>query len=137
MFNGRRAAPSSSSAGDNHSATTVVTMEDARPQYDFFIAHASPDQEAAEQLFDLLKERSTPFLDSRVLQFGDEWDRELALAQRQSRITVVLVSSRTDDAFYEREEIAAAIALARGDPQGHRVVPVYLDANPSRRTASS
>lgn len=105
-------------------------MEDARPQYDFFIAHAGPDQEAAEQLFDLLKEHSKPFLDSRVLRLGDDWDRELTRAQRQSKITVVLVSSQTGDAFYEREEIAAAIALARKDPDGHRVVPVYLDANP-------
>lgn len=104
-------------------------MGDARPRYDFFIAHAGPDREASEQLFDLLKGRCTPFLDFRVLQFGDDWDRELALAQRQSRVTVVLVSSRTDDAFYEREEIAAAIALARRDPGGHRVVPVYLDSS--------
>ena len=104
-------------------------MGDSRPQYDFFIAHAGPDQEASERLFNLLEGRSTPFLDSRVLQYGDNWDRELALAQQQSRITVVLVSSRTDDAFYEREEIAAAIDLARKDPEGHRVVPVYLDSS--------
>ena len=111
------------------SAIRSVTMENARPQYDFFIAHATPDRGAAEQLFDLLKEHSKPFLDSRVVQLGDDWDRELARAQRQSRITVVLVSSRTGDAFYQREEIAAAIALARKDPESHRVVPVYLDAN--------
>jgi WD40 repeat protein len=103
-------------------------MADAR-RYDFFIAYAGPDRQAAEQLSDLLQERSVPFLDCRVLQFGDDWDRELALAQRQSGITVVLISSRTGDAFYEREEIAAAIALARRDPQGHRVVPVYLDTS--------
>ena len=103
-------------------------MADAR-QYDFFIAYAGPDRQAAEQLSDLLQERSVPFLDCRVLQFGDDWDRELALAQQRSRITVVIVSSRTGDAFYEREEIAAAIALARRDPQGHRVVPVYLDTS--------
>src|SRR5271154_3944454 len=103
-------------------------MGDAR-RYDFFIAYAGPDRETAEQLSDLLQERSVPFLDCRVLQFGDDWDRELALAQRRSKITVVLVSSRTSDAFYEREEIAAAIALARRDPEGHRVVPVYLDTS--------
>jgi hypothetical protein len=44
-------------------------MEDASPRYDFFIAHAGPDRDSAERLFDLLKERSTPFLDSRVLRF--------------------------------------------------------------------
>jgi len=102
-------------------------MGDAR-RFDFFVAYAGPDREAAEELADLLQERSALFLDCRMLRFGDDWDRELALAQRQSRITVVLVSARTGDAFYEREEIAAAIALARKDPEGHRVVPVYLDS---------
>lgn len=104
-------------------------MEDAKPRYDFFIAHAGPDREAAERLFDLLQERSAPFLDSRMLKPGDDWDHELARAQQQSRITIVLVSPRTGDAFYEREEIAAAVSLARKNPEGHRVVPMYLDAS--------
>jgi len=42
-------------------------------------------------------------------------------------VTVVLVSKTTDSAFYEREEIAAAISYSRMSPSLHRVVPVYLD----------
>jgi WD40 repeat protein len=103
-------------------------MENASPRYDFFIAYAGQDREAAERLFGLLKERSAPFL-ARELRPGDDWDRELPLAQRQSRITVVLVSSRTGDASYQLEEIAEAIELSRENPEGHRVVPVYLDAD--------
>ena len=52
-------------------------------------------------------------------------------AQRTARITVVLVSSRYPTAYYLREEIAQAIALARSDPGAHRVVPVYLDGWPT------
>ena len=40
----------------------------------------------------------------------------------------MLISSRTEQAYYEREEVAAALDLARRDPKAHRVVPVYLDA---------
>ena len=95
------------------------------PRYDFFIAHAGPDEKVAADLFDLLQTDAEVFLDSRCLELGDDFDRSLALAQRRSSVTVVLVSSRTEHAFYQREEIAAAIDMARGE-QGHRVVPVYL-----------
>ena len=36
----------------------------------------------------------------------------LAAAQRRSRVTIVLVSPNTDEAYYQREEIAAAIDWA-------------------------
>lgn len=45
----------------------------------------------------------------------------------RSLLTVVLVSTRTDQAYYQREEIAAAIEMARKDPTTHRVIPVFLD----------
>ncbi|MGH8904445.1 MAG: pentapeptide repeat-containing protein, partial [Egibacteraceae bacterium] len=98
--------------------------------YDFFIAHSAADTATAERLFDLLSPESNVFLDSRCLLPGDDWDQALADAQRRSKVTVVLVSNRTERAFYQREEIAAAIALARKDPEAHRAVPVYLDGPP-------
>jgi hypothetical protein len=61
------------------------------------------------------------------LKLGDDWDYELAEAQRVARITVVIISSQTDKAYYQREEIASAIAMARQDKDRHRVVPIYLD----------
>ena len=67
------------------------------------------------------------FLDTRRLLLGDDWDNKLAEAQKTAQISVILVSSNTERAYYQREEIAAAIDLARDDDAGHRVVPVYLD----------
>jgi hypothetical protein len=93
--------------------------------YDFFIAHAGPDGPVAERLFDLLAPTASVFLDSRSLVLGDDFDVVLASSQRSSEVTLVLVSGRTEKAFYQREEIAAAIDLARGE-HGHRVVPIYL-----------
>jgi hypothetical protein len=99
--------------------------------YDFFLAHAGKDAAQAERLYDLLSAQTSVFLDDRSLLLGDDWDRELAAAQRNSRVTVVLVSASTDGAFYQREEIATAIALARANGTKHRVVPVYLDIDPT------
>lgn len=97
-------------------------------RWDFFISHAGADLSAARKLYDLLKPRARTFLDERCLLPGDDWDVQLATEQRSSAVTVVLVSSRTEAAYYQREEVAAAIALARESPTSHRVVPVYLDS---------
>src|SRR5713101_2110796 len=105
-------------------------MPTDKHQWDFFIAHAGPDVSTAEALYDFLSGSAKVFLDSRSLELGDDWDRELSEAQRKSFITVVLVSSRTDAAYYERVEVASAIKLARAQPARYRVVPVVLDDMP-------
>lgn len=94
--------------------------------FDFFIAHAGPDTAEAEELHRLLAPSARVFLDSQTVLPGDDWDTELASGQKRSLVTVVLVSSRSGAAYYQREEIAAALAMAREDKQRHRVVPVYL-----------
>ncbi len=96
-------------------------------RWDFFIAHAGPDLPTAENLYDLLSGSAKVFLDSRSLELGDDWDRELPKAQKDSLITVVLVSSKTGAAYYEREEIRSAIALSRDHPLRYRVIPLSLD----------
>jgi hypothetical protein len=101
-------------------------VPDPGPQWDVFIAHAGGDLAAAEALFDAIGNRAKVFLDQRRLLLGDDWDLELARAQRRSRMTIVLVGAHTDTAYYLRSEIAEAISLARIDGERHRVVPVYL-----------
>jgi hypothetical protein len=97
-----------------------------RGQWDFFLAHAAADLRAAEALYDLLVPHSRVFLDSRCLLPGDDWDKEIVSAQAASLVTVVLVSPGTGGAYYQREEIANAVNMARRDGKAHRVVPVYL-----------
>lgn len=94
--------------------------------WEFFLAHASADTDAAETLYELLRPRFRVFLDSRSLLPGDDWDQVIARAQAQSAVTLVLLSSKTEKAYYQREEIAAAIDMARADHRKHRVVPVYI-----------
>ena len=95
--------------------------------WDFFIAHAGADDRLAEQLYDYLTPKSRVFLHRRNLMLGDDWDTELRRAQQNSSVTVVLISSQTEAAYYQREEIAAAITRARADMNEHRVVPAFLD----------
>jgi len=94
--------------------------------YDYFIAHAGTDTVEAGRLFDQLSGKAKVFLDSRCLIPGDDWPTVVEKAQRNSSATLVLISERTDQAFYQGEEIAAAIALSREKDGPHRVIPLYL-----------
>lgn len=97
------------------------------PQYDFFIAYASPDRKSAQQLCWFLQdERCEVFLDTQMA-LGTAWPTELRTALDTSRAIVVLVSSHTATAWYEQEEIASAIRRARREPQGCTVIPVHLE----------
>lgn len=100
-------------------------MSIAPAAYDIFLAYASADRAKATKLFDLLTRRGLHvFMDIKGITLGDFWDDVLSSAQARSSTTVLLISPNTDTAFYQREEIATAISMARkGD---HRVIPVYL-----------
>jgi hypothetical protein len=99
-------------------------------EWDFFIAHASQDAGPAEQLYSLLSPSARVYLDTKSMRLGDDWDLVLRDAQRKAMVTVVLVSAATDDAFYQREEMAAAVNYARAEPSSRRLVPIYLDGFP-------
>jgi TIR domain-containing protein len=100
--------------------------------WDFFIAHAGADRKAAEELHTALEQRGLrSFVDVRNLRPGDPWQVELKRALSNSRVTVVLVSASSDDAYYQQEEVALAVELARSGTRAHRIVPVLLrDATP-------
>jgi hypothetical protein len=118
-------------ATDNPHMTVRSSRGDAASPLNFFIAYASPDRATADRLYELLARESTVFLDHRSLQLGDDWDRELSSAQQRADVTVVLVSDHTEEGFYQREEIAAAIEMARRG--SHRVVPIWLTGGEQRR----
>ncbi len=67
-------------------------MQSDTETWDFFIAHAGPDKESAEAIFDKLSPSARVFLDSSCLKLGDDWDIELREAQNNSKVTLVLIS---------------------------------------------
>jgi len=98
--------------------------------YDFFLAHASPYVARARELYRLLAPELNVFLDVVTLLPGDEWDREIAKALRQSAGVAILLPRSVDTAYYLRDEIATAIALHRAKPEEHRAIPVFLEGIP-------
>lgn len=108
---------------------SVITQEQNPGfDWDFFLAHAGADLNVAKNLYQKLIQQTKVFLDAENLLPGDDFDRALPAAQQSSLISVVIVSPNTAKAYYQREEIAAALQMAREDPRTHRVVPVYLNA---------
>ena len=98
-------------------------MDDAT--YDAFIAYASADAHYARRLHALLSATGLRvFLDSEALVAGDDWQASIRRAQEQARLNLILVSNRSDPAYFQREEMLTAIDSARDGRC--RVVPVYL-----------
>jgi hypothetical protein len=109
-------------------ADDVTTPEASNTfDWDFFLAHAGPDLDLARNLKRALEPPARTFLDDEDLVLGDDFDKELAEAQQSSLISVVIVSPHTEAAYYQREEIAAALQMSREDPHTHRVVPVFFN----------
>ena len=109
----------------------IETADGAETGYrwDFFVAHAGPDLSAATELYNNLTPPAAVFLDDICLLPGDNWSEVLTEAQKTSLISIIIVSPNTERAYYQREEIAAAVQMARNDPRTHRVVPVYFNSH--------
>jgi energy-coupling factor transporter ATP-binding protein EcfA2 len=116
----------SESASESRRAETPAAGRQLQ-HFDFFIAHASQDIGLAEQLNGFLSRHATSFLASRNTRPGDPWDLTISDALHAADISVIIVSRSTKSAFYQRDEIAAAVSQARQIGSNHRVVPVYLD----------
>jgi len=99
------------------------------PAWHLFIAYSHLDQPVALALYNHLYADYRVFLDAKCLLLGDAWDEKLPAAQKRSLVTVVLISRHTDSSWFQREEIASAIQLARNRESQHRVIPVYLDGD--------
>ena len=109
--------------------TASITASVSR--YDFYIVYATPDRRQARDLCWFLQDNACKvFLDEQDLGPGDRLPPALREALEASRVIVVLVSTHTDDAFYQQEEIGRAIQLARDKPRAHTVIPVILEKLP-------
>ena len=108
----------------------TATTEQTDPvfKWDFFLAHAGADLEAARKLKRELEPPAEVFLDADDISLGQNWDRVLAEALRSSLIHIIIVSPNTEEAYYQCEEIAVAIQMAREDPHTRRVVPLDLSS---------
>jgi len=97
-------------------------------KFDFFICYPGEESKAAGCLHDMLVAGGARvFLDTVQLKPGDAWDRQILDGQRSSLNTIALLSAANDASWYDKEEIAEAIALSRDSNGEHRLVPVLLE----------
>ena len=100
-------------------------MVGADDKWDVFISYATPDVAEASDLWARLTERGLRcFIDRECLDVGDRWPQKLKDELERSTSVAVVVSANSDAAFYQGEEIALAIGVARS--LGRRVMPIYL-----------
>ena len=117
-----------------HSFVARLHEEEQRERWDetrFFLREGihRPPKPRKPRGFEFFNPYHAPvrvFLDTRSLRLGDDWDTATLDAQRRSRITVVLVTAAAQRTYYQREEVAAAVAMARQDANKHRVVPLFI-----------
>jgi hypothetical protein len=114
----------------DQTATTHQTEQQTDPDFkwDFFLAHAGADLEAARKLKRQLEPPAEVFLDDEDISLGQNWNQVLSDALRSSLIHIIMVSPKTEEAYYQGEEIAVAIQMAREDPHTRRVVPLYINS---------
>jgi hypothetical protein len=94
-------------------------------RFDLFIAYASLDAHYAKQLYAIFSATGKEvFLDTEALDPGYAWLDQIKQAQQDSQLILILISDRTDSAYFQQEEILNAIALSR--KHRRRVVPLYL-----------
>lgn len=109
-------------------AITATERDGPKFDWDFFLAHAGPDLEEARKLRRQLSPPARVFLDAECISPGQVWAEVLADALQSSLIHLIIVSPNSGQAYYQSEEIAVAIQMAREDPHTHRVVPVYINS---------
>ena len=107
--------------------TNLKIKSDIELKYHVFIAHSAKDTAIAKDLYYNLISMYHVFLDSQSLLPGDMWDTEIQKAQANSLITIMLVSNKTELSYYQKEEIANSIDLARNEKHFHRIIPVYIE----------
>ena len=114
-------------------------MQESGSKYawDFFLSHSSADTDNAKVLYNVLNPPAKVFLDAFSLVPGDNFDVSLPEALQGSLISVILISPNTEQAYYEKEEIAMAIQIARADPDTRRVVPVYMNMTEAKLPAKA
>jgi tetratricopeptide (TPR) repeat protein len=106
-------------------------MKSAHKRFDIFISYASSDRRLADLLYGALSKRGLSIFYDRTLTPGVRWDYEIARAQQDAYLTVLIISASTPPVFYSREEVAAATLSLRQDRTVPRLVPLYVGRNES------
>lgn len=96
-------------------------------RYDVFLAYPEAGRAVATAFHERLPDSEYAiFFDKKSLIPGEVWVDAKPRAQRNSLITAVVVTGEELSDFFHRDEIVAAIALARDPKSCQRVVPIIV-----------
>lgn len=104
-----------------------------------FLCHASQDKSFVRKLYHtLVQEEMAPWLDEESLLPGQDWDREIRLAIKNSDVVVACLSNRSvNKTGYVQKEIKQALDVADEQPEGSiYLIPIRLDDCPIPRRLS-
>jgi len=93
--------------------------------WDVFIAYAKEDVGDARLLHDRLLPYCKVFLDVNSVPLGEPWDIAVGSALTASSIVVVLISKKSKESIYLREEVAATLLRVRGGREQVRLIPIF------------
>ena len=95
-----------------------------------FLCHAQEDKQAARKCYEKLKAKGyAPWLDEVDLLAGQDWDREIRRAIRNSALMLVFLSGvSVAKRGYIQKEFRLAVEIASELPEGQTfIIPVKLD----------
>lgn len=96
--------------------------------FDVFLSYAKEDFEAADRLYNLLKEIGyTPAMDKRDVIGGDKWEERLEQLQQHASKLIFLISEHSTRSVPCQDELNLATKL------GVQIIPVRLDDTPANQ----
>lgn len=95
-----------------------------------FISYAKEDRAAAKRLYDFLESVPgvIPWMDTKNLMPGDDWEAVIANAMEKSRLIILLLSnSSVDKEGFVQKEVRDALELHKRKPHSCRfIIPANL-----------
>ena len=96
-----------------------------------FLCHSKDDKSEVEKLHDrLTADGYDPWLDTKKLLPGQDWDTEIKKAVKASDVVIVCLSATSaNKTGYVQKEIKVALDVADEQPEGRiYIIPARLDA---------
>jgi hypothetical protein len=109
---------------------SMISSTENPPKPKIFLCHAHEDQDAAQELFNRLKDFGyDPWMDKECLLPGQNWDFEIRKAIKNTDFFLVLLSARSvEKRGYVQKEFKIAIDNLMEIPEGQiYLLPVKLD----------
>lgn len=104
-------------------------MDNSQRSLKVFLCHAHADRKPVRELYDrLIRDNIDAWLDKEKLIAGQDWQREIRKAVRESDVVVVCLSKQFNQGGFRQREVRLAIETALEQPEGEIfIIPARLE----------